>query len=78
VLCDIARRLARRTPLLGSDFYFMLACYSYAAFVMNLSEHGEDMRFRLSVEPLIWVISVYAYTKLVSLFFGKRVEAKSR
>jgi hypothetical protein len=39
------------------------AIFLYAALVYNLAEHLENMRFRLNVEPLIWVLSTVALVK---------------
>jgi len=45
----------------------LLAWYAYAAVVFNLAEFGENVRFRVSVEPLIWVISALAFAELLRL-----------
>jgi hypothetical protein len=37
----------------------MLGVIVYVALVSNLAEYGENMRFRLTVEPLIWVSSAW-------------------
>lgn len=68
ILYDGIQRLRRKTAFLSRYFYFLLACYVYAALIMNIAEHGENMRFRLSVEPVIWLISVYTLTRLTQLF----------
>lgn len=41
------------------EFFFILAIYLYLAMVSNIAEYGENMRFRLSVEPIIWLISTW-------------------
>jgi len=38
-------------------FGFLPLLYVYLALVCNLVEYGENMRFRLEVEPLVWAIS---------------------
>ncbi len=38
-------------------YLFMLCVIVYVALVSNLAEYGENMRFRLNVEPLIWISS---------------------
>lgn len=63
---DLARRLIGKTGMLPREFYFLVTCYAYAALVMNISDHGENMRFRLSIEPVIWIITTYALTHLAA------------
>jgi hypothetical protein len=67
VLADLARRLLGKTGLLPIAFYFLVSCYAYAALVMNISDHGENMRFRLSIEPIIWIITTFALTRLAAV-----------
>jgi len=38
-------------------FGFLVLLYLYLAALCNLVEYGENMRFRLEVEPVIWAIS---------------------
>ena len=52
----------RRSRVLPEGFLFLIGIYAYAAFVMNIAEYGENMRFRLSVEPVIWLVSVWSLT----------------
>jgi len=52
--------------VLPKEFIFLLVCYLYAVVVMNLSEYDENMRFRLSIEPLIWLTSAYAGSIILS------------
>lgn len=49
-------------------FFFMAMIYLYAALVFNLPEYPENMRFRLTIEPLIWILSIYSITKLIKYF----------
>jgi hypothetical protein len=67
VLNDARQRLVLRKRILPPEFYFLVGCYLYAAVVMNIAEHGENMRFRLSVEPVIWIMSIYAMTLFARL-----------
>ena len=48
----------KRRHLLKKTYGYSVGCLLYAVVVMNLPEYGENMRFRLSVEPLIWFLSV--------------------
>ena len=50
----------------------LLAWYAYCAVVFNLAEFGENVRFRVSVEPLIWVISALAFAELWRLVRGRK------
>ncbi len=78
VVGDLVRRLLGKPPLLPTEVYFLLTCYVYAALIMNISDHGENMRFRLSIEPIIWIITLVALTHLAavvgSLFRSQRKE----
>jgi hypothetical protein len=49
--------LGRRGRVLPREGCLIAVVFLYAAFVYNLAEHLENMRFRLNVEPLIWVLS---------------------
>lgn len=55
----------------------VLPCTGYAAIVFNLPEFGENMRFRLSVEPVIWILfattAVYLVHKLINLLIEKGI-----
>lgn len=60
VLCLLT--VLRRRSVVSAwtpELAFLLAVYAYAAFTFNLAEHGENMRFRLSVEPVIWLITAF-------------------
>jgi hypothetical protein len=57
-LAGVVRR--RRSRVLPEGFLLLIGIYAYAAFVMNIAEYGENMRFRLSVEPVIWLVSVWS------------------
>jgi hypothetical protein len=56
----IIQLCARREEGVPREFFFLLATYVYLAMVANIAEYGENMRFRLSVEPVIWLISVWS------------------
>jgi len=64
---DLVRRLMGKPGILPTEFYFLVSCYVYAALIMNISDHGENMRFRLSIEPIIWIITLLALTHLAAL-----------
>jgi len=42
----------------AGGFWFMLLVYGYAAGLSSLGEYSENMRYRLEVEPIIWVLCV--------------------
>lgn len=65
LLCGdfVARRYWKR-PIVRHEWVFLVACYAYVALTANLAEHGENMRFRLSIEPLLWALSVATITTL--------------
>ena len=50
--------LRRGTQILPLEGFLIAAVFLYVGFVYNLSEHGENMRFRLNVEPLLWILSI--------------------
>jgi len=47
-------------PLITKYLLFLFACICYLAFTSSLVEFGENMRFRVSVEPLLWLSSFLA------------------
>jgi hypothetical protein len=59
LLVGAARWLRRKRAGLPVAYLFMLGVIAYVALVSNLAEYGENMRFRLAVEPLIWVSSAF-------------------
>jgi len=64
--------LGRRKGGLPVGYSFMLCAIGYVALVSNLAELGENMRFRLSVEPLIWVSSGIGFGMLHRLLWPER------
>lgn len=55
------------------ELSFMLLCYLYVAGLCNLVEYGENMRFRLEVEPIIWVLSATIIRQYYELAMAARV-----
>lgn len=54
------RRGAPSTPLEAARATALLVCgvlYVYLALLSSLGEYGENMRFRLGVEPLVWLLT---------------------
>jgi len=45
--------------------------YGYLAATVNLIETSENMRYRLEVEPVIWVITLICVTELAGLLRGR-------
>ncbi len=44
----------------------LVAVYAYQALVVNVGDYGENMRFRIGVEPVIWLITVASASSLMS------------
>jgi hypothetical protein len=55
--------LRRRGRVLPREGCLIAVVFLYAAFVCNLADHLETMRYRLSVEPLIWILSIVILVK---------------
>jgi hypothetical protein len=51
---------ARYQQVIPIQFFFILSTYLYLAIVSNIAEYGENMRFRLGVEPVIWLITIWS------------------
>lgn len=49
-----------------TGFSFLLLLYIYVAGICNLVEYGENMRFRLAVEPVIWSIGIITACTLIA------------
>jgi hypothetical protein len=41
-------------------FIFCFATVLYAAVIGNLLEHGENMRFRVQTDPLLFLAAIYS------------------
>jgi hypothetical protein len=67
-----ARRACRRKAELPLPYLFMLSAIGYVTLVANLAEFGENMRFRLSVEPIVWLASAFTLNILYGFFWPKR------
>jgi hypothetical protein len=61
-------------PLRMSALLVMAICYAYLAALVNLVETIENMRYRLEVEPMIWLITLVCLTELAGLFRARRGE----
>jgi hypothetical protein len=46
--------------------------YGYLAALVNLVETAENMRYRLEVEPVVWVMTLICITELASLLRARR------
>lgn len=76
LLCGhVVARCVRRPGVVPHEWWFLLSCYAYVALTANLAEHGENMRFRLGVEPLIWALSVATIARLPSILGGRLEKA---
>ena len=50
-----------------SALFTAATCYAYFAALVNLVETSETMRYRLEVEPIIWVMTVICLGELAGL-----------
>ncbi|MEM9553952.1 MAG: hypothetical protein AAGC60_06820 [Acidobacteriota bacterium] len=70
LLVGLGRRLVRtrRLPRAPRDVLLVAATvlYGYAAVVHSLVDQGENMRFRITAEPLIWLLVVLVGAAVVS------------
>ena len=60
------RARSRFDPLRMSALLVMAICYLYLATLVNLVETIENMRYRLEVEPMIWLITLICVTELAA------------
>ena len=44
----------------------LATAYAYLAFFSSVGDYGENMRFRIGVEPLIWMITIVAAGELLA------------
>lgn len=67
----------RRWPGVGPHplLLLLVAVYVYAAVVHNLPEYEENMRFRLNVEPVVWLISAYCLKAILDFWRRRRARA---
>lgn len=74
VLVLFGRRVWRQEAWTPAEaFHLALAgVFVYAAVVHNLVEFGENMRFRLNVEPVIWLLSYSGAQLAVRAWAGRR------
>ena len=59
LLADLVRRLTGRRASTGIEVYFLVATFAYSVIVFNNAELGENMRFRLVIEPVIIALAAY-------------------
>jgi hypothetical protein len=75
-LALVAGVLRGRSTSLGFTALVVLAtCYAYLAFVSSVGDYGENMRFRIGVEPLVWLITIVAGAEVTALARGLRPTA---
>ena len=55
-----------------AGFSFLPMIYVYVAGVCNLVEYGENMRFRLAVEPIVWSIGLVVARAVLARFRAGR------
>lgn len=64
LLVGAISRPARLRDGILLQFGFPMLCILYVASLTSLVEYGENMRFRIEVEPLIWLISALAISQM--------------
>ena len=67
--------LRRGKQILPLEAFLIAAIFLYVGFIYNLSEHGENMRFRLNVEPLIWILSIVTLVKVGEILRRRALRA---
>jgi len=65
----------RFDPLRMSALLVALFFYGYLAALVNLVETIENMRYRLEVEPMIWLISLICVTELTGILRRPKLPA---
>jgi hypothetical protein len=65
----------RFDPLRMAALLVATTLYGYLAVTVNLIETHENMRYRLEVEPVIWVITLVCVTELARLLRARREPA---
>lgn len=50
-----------------SYLLFLYLIYLYAAVVMTIGDHGENNRFRLAVEPVIWLLTAIIFNSWIQV-----------
>jgi hypothetical protein len=55
----------------------LLMLYAYLALGSSLGEYGENMRFRIAVEPVIWLITLLSGNMLWQLSRGFATPSRS-
>ncbi len=66
-LADLWRRLRGRVPLLGHEIWLLAAICFYGLLVFTIGDMGENMRFRLAIEPLIIALTAACLAALPGL-----------
>jgi hypothetical protein len=59
----------RKTPF-PTGFWFLVLAFAYAAGFSCLGEFSENMRYRLEIEPVIWILSLLIAIEWVRLARG--------
>jgi hypothetical protein len=70
LLVVFAIALARRRPDAFPAALFPLLLITYVAALTSIVEYSENMRFRLAVEPLLWVLGLLAVRALALMAWG--------
>jgi hypothetical protein len=61
----------RRTPF-PTGFWFLALAFAYAAGFSCLGEFSENMRYRLEIEPVIWILSLLITIEWVKVVMSLR------
>ena len=65
--------LSGRRTAFPTGFWFLALAFAYAAGFSCLGEFSENMRYRLEIEPVIWVLSLLITIEWVRLARGLRM-----
>jgi len=71
------RAIATDAGVTGKVTVFMGMTYLYLALLSSAVEYGENMRFRLEVEPLIWIIALVTGGTLLRQLRRRPIEAQA-
>jgi hypothetical protein len=74
-LALLAAALLRRRTATVAVLLVCAVAYAYLALTSSVADYGENMRFRIGVEPLIWLITILSASELV---FMARTFASAR
>lgn len=75
ILCNAAIKRQKPT-LLQLGLLYAFFAFSYVAIVSSLGDHGENARYRIDVEPLVWLLPFMAVSCLLQQLHFSRPSKK--